>query len=202
MGMNNSDHAECPNMRKIACDSKLTYYAILKKGFSFRSTLPVHDWGKLNLLYSALSLSQKYSLPHCLHLKFFYNSRELTLPVLTTVPNIMINLLRCREFSSLMLSASTSRVGGTLMNLMSSLVFVRRAPSWRLSLERFVDARSWHYMNRYFKIASSSSGSSWNIPPKAGYLYISSIMLEKRMVNIRGHLIDDYVIVNVLVFGP
>ena len=63
-----------------------------------------------------------YCAPHDLQANFFFNSRELTFPVRTTVPNIMISLFRCFELRFLIDSATISFVGGTLISLMSTLV--------------------------------------------------------------------------------
>ncbi len=105
------------------CLAKI-FWAIAKKGLVliFLRTCPSQRTGRMNLLYSEMSDSQSTCFPHCLHSNFLKISRELTLPVLITVPNTMICLPSIRLLISRIDSATISpEIGGTLINLMSSL---------------------------------------------------------------------------------
>ena len=96
--------------------------AIEKSGFQRFSTILSQARGVTKRLYSEMLLSQMYQAPHDLQVNFFVSSREFTFPVRTTVPQIMISLLRCIALRSRIDSATISFVGGTLISLISRCI--------------------------------------------------------------------------------
>ena len=104
--------------------------AMEKNGFCFFSTRLSQARGNTKRFYSEISLSQMYWAPQDLQANFFFSSREFTLPVLTTVPKIMINLFRCLALRFLTDSATISFVGGTFISLMSILALTVALAAW------------------------------------------------------------------------